>query len=134
MHFTYDWILSHVSDHSAIQHRMNIIQCISQRRPWLITSIIGNKIMIAPAAAISLEYQLVFYLMNESQDLLIRRPGREALWCYRRNLLMIIIAILNKTRMRPICSYVDDSLTLSLVTRWNTMVRICNFCGNKSTT
>ena len=115
--FTQSWLAGHVSDHSAVNHRCQIIQliieeCLNERKN---STLEESKISVAsllqselqslfprdfqessefdiPFPRQSIELQVVFSnLFQMNKSLIQLRTGFEALWCDRRNLFGIFL-------------------------------------------
>ncbi|CAM9720825.1 unnamed protein product, partial [Phaeothamnion confervicola] len=69
------WLSRHVSDHSALNHRKNLLR-LTFGLAW------------ASAAATTATADTVFAILTEELELsgqfITRYPGHESLWCYRR--------------------------------------------------
>jgi Protein prenyltransferase alpha subunit repeat len=65
--FTQQWLSSHVSDHSALQHRAVVV-----------------RLAAAAATNTSAAVQLLRRELQHSKQLLLQHPGHESLWCYCR--------------------------------------------------
>ena len=105
--FTRAWLLAHVSDHTAGNHRDQVVQYIaaafdgssSSEEP--ITEFMRERaailaIALPPAASSSSVHRLVFLesVLAESRDLITQRPGHETLWYHRRNTFHMYINVL----------------------------------------
>ncbi|CAM9512083.1 unnamed protein product [Scytosiphon promiscuus] len=67
--FVDKWLTSHVSDHSALNHRKNVVSALAA---------------LSPAASDETRLGLVQKERSANADLLQDYPGHESLWCYRR--------------------------------------------------
>lgn len=102
--FTRDWLKSHVSDHSAVNHRIQVINQILLNAELL--SHVSNPLVpgdgpeaeaeaeaeTAHTEGNNLTQQLRFLasMFMHSAEVITTRPGHEALWCLRRSLLEIL--------------------------------------------
>lgn len=74
LEFIDNWLLAHVSDHSAVSHKHQVLN-------RLIKSKSNNEEII-----ITLIKALI-----KNENLLILRPGNEALWYDRRNIMLLLL-------------------------------------------
>ena len=104
--FSQNWMSSHVSDHSAIHHRTQIVQLLlAECQATATPSIISEYLLQLPIHTYdcdkdcSTQRQLVHgdtqylfqHLFHVSNTLIRLRVGYEALWYDRRNLLMLFL-------------------------------------------
>jgi hypothetical protein len=80
--------------------------------PGVVLRYLNLKDVECPVQTPSL--QLLLHLMNESKDLLFQRPGRESLWCYRRNLLILVRNSLKSENIKVVDLSYDISNILQL--------------------
>ncbi|CAN0439947.1 unnamed protein product, partial [Hapterophycus canaliculatus] len=67
--FVDGWLTSHVSDHSALNHRKNVFSALAA---------------LSPEPSHETRLDLVERERSTNSDLLQDYPGHESLWCYRR--------------------------------------------------
>lgn len=88
--FTKAWLQGHVSDHSAVNHRLQVIRHILTQPGALSYVVQGTNGVQEPAGEVLwvafLEQQFL-----ESEELIRKRPGHEALWYLRRSLLELLL-------------------------------------------
>ena len=83
--FTRDWLHAHVSDHSAVNHRIQVVRQITRQHETL------SYIMATCNPGIpNLYVPFLELIFSESEQLVRSRPGHEALWCLRRSLLELL--------------------------------------------
>jgi hypothetical protein len=75
--------MSHVSDHCCVSHRYQTI-----------THILAGAGTISSASISFDRKSFVCGLLKGSQDLLLARPGNEALWYHRRSLIDLALGVL----------------------------------------
>lgn len=78
--FCKNWLLNHVSDHSASNHK---------------TQVVIRLIHIENASKFTVLNVLESMLM-ESAELIVQRPGSESLWYHRRSLVEMLFEVLSK--------------------------------------
>jgi Protein prenyltransferase alpha subunit repeat len=86
--FTQQWLSTHVSDHSALQHRAVVV-----------------RLAAAAATSTSTALQLLHKELQHSKQLLLQHPGHESLWCYRRFAFQAAVLLLAPT---VCCSPLSD--------------------------
>jgi Protein prenyltransferase alpha subunit repeat len=78
--FTQQWLSTHVSDHSALQHRAVVV-----------------RLAAAAATSTNTAVQLLHRELQHSKQLLLQHPGHESLWCYRRFAFQAAVLLLAPT-------------------------------------
>ncbi|KAJ1392924.1 hypothetical protein B484DRAFT_439400, partial [Ochromonadaceae sp. CCMP2298] len=119
LHVSQQWLRSHVSDHSAANHRVQVVRCVLGNRPALEHIAVGRgcvaqtglqKRLACQDSGLKVEEErerelgkeerwerpamrllLLDSLLGESEELLLSRPGHEALWCLRRSLVELLL-------------------------------------------
>lgn len=98
--FTQRWLWSHTSDHSAVNHRLQVVQHIV-RTPTALQFIFSEEGLLQPfikqhddlrdAPLNNEEMIIVFidYLLQESRRTLHERPGAESLWIHHKHLFLL---------------------------------------------
>lgn len=113
--FTKAWLHNHVSDHSAVNHRIQVIGRIMSNQASLehILSAYSPALPTAPTTApadpsdhpahvtlpkglshCAQKVLLIGLMLEESEESLTSRPGQESLWCLRRLLLEVLLTAL----------------------------------------
>ncbi len=87
--FTLSWLESHTSDHSAVNHRIQLISKILSDKAQL--EFIQNTNDSEIKDLICTQLNFLTRLILESNDLVKKRPGRESLWCYKRLLFTLYL-------------------------------------------
>eukprot|EP01032_Pedospumella_encystans_P002036 gene2036-2383_t len=95
LYFTKTWLQGHVSDHSAVNHRLQVIKRILEQVECLAYIVHGENYK----AMTGMDDWVVFLerMFRESEELIWSRPGHEALWYLRRSLLEILLTQLQKS-------------------------------------
>lgn len=95
LYFTKTWLQGHVSDHSAVNHRLQVIKRILDQVECLAYIVHGESY----EAKTGMDDWVVFLerMFRESEELIWSRPGHEALWYLRRSLLEILLTRLQKS-------------------------------------
>jgi hypothetical protein len=97
--FTKEWLYRHVSDHSAVNHRIQIIVRILAC-PRTLQYIVKDVPPTSPEAppptltaeeTLRLSVELLCRMLAECEELLTSRPGHESLWSLRRALWEILL-------------------------------------------
>ena len=98
--FTLNWLQCHVSDHSAVNHRIQVLLHIfasSSALSYVVNGDIAeSNDMIAPV----LKLKLLGRVFQESEELVQSRPGHESLWALRRSLVEILLQLIDSTNSR----------------------------------
>ncbi len=92
--FTSTWLTTHVSDHSCMNHRQQIVHRLLQ-----------NEI------SINRKLVLLLSMLEENKQSIIARPGSETLWYHRRG-LMTSLLLLYKT-----LPYISDGTQIDIETK-----------------
>eukprot|EP01032_Pedospumella_encystans_P022027 gene22027-24973_t len=94
LYFTKTWLQGHVSDHSAVNHRLQVIKRILEQVECLAYIVHREN----DEATTGMDDWVVFLerMFRESEVLIWSRPGHEALWYLRRSLLEILLTQLQK--------------------------------------
>jgi len=87
--FTKTWLQSHVSDHSAVNHRLQVIRHILTQ-PETLAYIVEGATGAQESVEEVLWVTFVEQQFQESEELIRKRPGHEALWYLRRSLLELL--------------------------------------------
>ena len=102
--FTLNWLQCHVSDHSAVNHRIQVLLHIFSSSSALSYVVNGDitesNDMIAPVPGIVLKLKLLGRVFQESEELVQSRPGHESLWALRRSLVEILLQLIDSTSSR----------------------------------
>ena len=95
LYFTKTWLQGHVSDHSAVNHRIQVIKRILEQVECLACIVHGEN----DETTNGMDDWVVFSerMFRESEELIWSRPGHEALWYLRRSLLEILLTQLQKS-------------------------------------
>lgn len=78
LEFTFKWLHSHVSDHSAASHRQHVVE-----RLLTVNLAHSDSLHIADKTH---SLALLMKLMQESTELIRSRPGNETMWYHRRGM------------------------------------------------
>ena len=77
------WLYSHISDHSASNHGVQI----------LLSSLSSSDIVSVDSEHINTQHVVeIINSLNSNQELIQLRPGSEALWCQRRSLFRVLLS------------------------------------------
>jgi hypothetical protein len=97
--FTKEWLYSHVSDHSAVNHRIQVIVHIlacPRTLPYIVKDVPPPSTEAPPPTltaedTLRLSTELLCRMLAESEELLTSRPGHESLWSLRRALWEMLL-------------------------------------------
>jgi len=96
--FTYEWLEYHVSDHSAVNHRLqvilHIIHMMHDHSEWALELEPPKNESYLSFFDKSSTILLLEKALDDSSSLIIARPGYESLWSHRRSLLQLSLPIL----------------------------------------
>lgn len=94
LYFTKTWLQGHVSDHSAVNHRIQVVKRILEQVDYIAYIVHGES----HDTIINVSDWVLFLerMFQESEELIWSRPGHEALWYLRRSLLEILLTHLQK--------------------------------------
>lgn len=117
LNFTYKWLETHVSDHSAANHRsqviQNIVQILLRDSDESTTSIPATKDPYFSSVGKTTMCNFLGNILSESSSLITHRPGNETLWYHRRGVMQIALQILSSTN--PGSGYGDSISTDEVV-------------------
>ena len=94
--FCKNWLLNHVSDHSASNHKIQVILRLVYLEG-------GDKSAIL---------NIFESMLMESADIISRRPGVESMWYHRRNLIELLLETLSSWN---IVEYTDDKIEFIII-------------------
>lgn len=90
LYFTKAWLQNHVSDHSAVNHRIQVIKRIMADAEVL-SHVVQCEIQCAIAdETFAMQIRFLSSMFAHSAEVITSRPGHESLWCLRRSLLEIL--------------------------------------------
>jgi hypothetical protein len=106
MIFTLGWLERHTSDHSAVNHRIQLITRILSDETLLefIQSTNDNE----AKDPICAQLDFLTRLIVESNELVKKRPGRESLWCYKRLLITLYLRLTVPSKSLAIRHYLQQ--------------------------
>ena len=110
LNFTREWLLRNVSDHSAMNHRMQVISHILSSEGGLLKDTIQHitteissfreatrLCQYQPSEPIesrrmkSMKWSLLVLLMDQAYDLIALRPGHASLWNHHRGIIILFV-------------------------------------------
>lgn len=100
---------SHVSDHSAASHAVQVLRFFVGAAPRALTE--------SEDAERSVNIIIGGLLTN--QELICQRPGSEALWCQRRSIIGYLLQILRTIRGNLITAAAHSDLSVLKVIDWS---------------
>lgn len=89
MNFTKSWMLSHPSDHSAVNHRLQVIRRILDRSNDLPSFL--DSLDRAQMRTQNPSFQFILYLFEESGEIIDKYSTHESLWQYKKLLFLLLI-------------------------------------------
>ena len=100
LRFTSTWLTTHVSDHSCMNHRQQIIDRLLQNEK----SVSGKLI-------------LLLSMLEENKQSIVARPGSETLWYHRRGLMTSLLLLYKTLPLISDDTNVDIETKLSLLVK-----------------
>ena len=79
--------MKHISDHSASNHKIQVIQRLID---------IQNKEQLSPSGTI----QVLLIALKDSRRLILLRPGHESLWYHRRCVIEIMLSNISEWKLQ----------------------------------
>lgn len=145
--FTEEWLLENVSDHSAVNHRMQVIQqglkdketvkylCSirisdsnDSSNPVSYSTFISDS-DINSYSHDELIYFFLYNLLDTSGDMIIKKPGYESLWCQRRHLSEFILQKIHEEN-KNINKNIEENIENKLLNNINNIKLLLNNINN----
>jgi hypothetical protein len=93
--FTKSWLHNHVSDHSAVNHRVQVLSHVLSASATLEYICSAHFSASHTASSGDKRILLLGQMLCESEESLLSRPGQESLWYLRRTLLELLLYTLD---------------------------------------